>query len=248
MDETDCSPLLPVCGLRFRLLPTRRFRARCQAGMFGFPARCGLAGRNGEDQYQDITRRGEHLHLVLLPGDRALAMAGWGSGPYNWGRISISTIRSRRSMRTTPSLSPATRQSPPPGSHAEDGNGAPTPIKMIFSSHHTLFFNVLCNEIENRPKANSRSPTSATSCTARCDGAYTLHATETRRFSTMSPLWPNLKLAADPQGKALHSPLQHPAEHYGEDSFLLRHRAWPFCLKTLDNEEDRALFNRALTS
>jgi hypothetical protein len=38
----------------------------------------------------------------------------------------------------------------------KDNNGAPAPIKVIFSSHHALFFNVMCNEIgrskEGEPK------------------------------------------------------------------------------------------------
>ena len=33
------------------------------------------------------------------------------------------------------------------GASRKDANGAPAPIKVVFSSHHALFFNVMCNEI-----------------------------------------------------------------------------------------------------
>ena len=42
----------------------------------------------------------------------------------------------------------------------KDNNGTPAPIKVIFSSHHALFFNVMCNEIgrakEGEPKVTHR--------------------------------------------------------------------------------------------
>ncbi len=43
--------------------------------------------------------------------------------------------------------------------------GAPAPIKVIFSSHHALFFNVMCNEIgrskEGEPKVAQNPPNAA---------------------------------------------------------------------------------------
>ena len=126
--------------------------------------------------------------------------------------------------------------------------GAPAPIKVIFSSHHALFFNVMCNEIgrnkEGGPKVTHKRyflqrPTG--------DGAYTLLATEDTPFFHHVATLAELQLAADPQaGKlytfhfnALRSIMEKTASFFG-------HADISFCLKALNNEEDMALYNRAL--
>lgn len=130
----------------------------------------------------------------------------------------------------------------------KDANGAPAPIKVIFSSHHALFFNVMCNEVGRRsdgePKITHK----------RCflhrpngDGAYTLQETEDTPFFHHVATLAELQRAADPKkGKlytfhfnALRSVMEKTASFFG-------HPSMAFCLKALDNEEDRALFNRAL--
>jgi len=130
----------------------------------------------------------------------------------------------------------------------KDGAGAPAPIKVIFSSHHALFFNVMCNEVgrrvEGEPKVTHK----------RCflhrpagDGAYTLQATDDTPFFHHVATLAELLRAADPaKGKlytfhfnALRSVMEKTASFFG-------HPSMAFCLKALDNEEDRALFNRAL--
>ena len=129
-----------------------------------------------------------------------------------------------------------------------DANGAPAPINVVFSSHHALFFNVMCNEINNKldggPKVRSKRyflqrPNGG--------GAYTLQATEDTPFFHHVATLAELLRAADPNtGKlytfhfnALRSVMEKTASFFG-------HPNMGFCLKALDNEEDRALFNRAL--
>ena len=130
----------------------------------------------------------------------------------------------------------------------KDGTGAPAPIKVIFSSHHALFFNVMCNEIGSRldggPKVTHKRyflyrPNG--------DGAYTLQSTEDTPFFHHVATLAELKRAADPKkGKlytfhfnALRSVMEKTSSFFGHSNIA-------FCLKVLNNEEDIALFNRAL--
>ena len=129
-----------------------------------------------------------------------------------------------------------------------DQNGAPAPIKVVFSSHHALFFNVMCNEIcrakEGEPKVSHKRyflhrPNG--------DGSYTLRATEDTPFFHHVATLAELQAAADPgTGKlytfhfnALRSIMEKTASFFG-------HADISFCLKALANEEDKALYNRAL--
>lgn len=78
-------------------------------------------------------------------------------------------------------------------------------------------------------------------------GVYTLQATEDTPFFHHVAALAELQRAADPRkGKlytfhfnALRSIMEKTASFFG-------HASIAFCLKALDNEEDRALFNRAL--
>ncbi len=130
----------------------------------------------------------------------------------------------------------------------KDENGAAAPIKVVFSSHHALFFNVMCNEIgrakEDQPKVAHRRyflhrPSG--------EGIYTLRATEDTPFFHHVATLAELQMAADPaKGKlytfhfnALRSIMEKTASFFG-------HSDISFCLKAINNEEDRALYNRAL--
>lgn len=132
--------------------------------------------------------------------------------------------------------------------HRKNQNGAPAPMKIVFSSHHALFFNVMCNEIgrakEGEPKVSHKRyfihrPNG--------DGVFTLRATEDTPFFHHVASLAELQLAAVPAtGKlytfhfnALRSIMEKTASFFGHDDIS-------FCLKALDNEEDRALYNRAL--
>jgi hypothetical protein len=111
--------------------------------------------------------------------------------------------------------------------------GAPEPIKVIFSSHHALFFNVMCNEIgrskEGEPKVTHKRyflhrPNS--------DGVYSLRSTEDTPFFHHVSTLAELQFAADPQtGKlytfhfnALRSIMEKTASFFG-------HADISFCLK-----------------
>ena len=129
-----------------------------------------------------------------------------------------------------------------------DQSGAPAPIKVVFSTHHALFFNVMCNEIgrakEGEPKVTHKRyflhrPNG--------EGGYTLRATEDTPFFHHVASLAELQLAADAStGKlytfhfnALRSIMEKTASFFG-------HADISFCLKALNNEEDRALYNRVL--
>lgn len=125
-------------------------------------------------------------------------------------------------------------------------NGAPAPIKVVFSSHHALFFNVMCNEI-GRAKYGEPKVSHKRYFLHRPDrmGAFTLRTTEDTPFFHHVAILAELQAAADPSyGKlytfhfnALRSIMEKTASFFG-------HADISFCLKAL--AEDTALYNRAL--
>lgn len=129
-----------------------------------------------------------------------------------------------------------------------DAARAPAPIKVIFSSHHALFFNVMCNEI-GRSKDGEPKVTHKRYFLHRPneEGVYSLRATEDTPYFHHVATLAELQRAADPQtGKlytfhfnALRSIMEKTASFFG-------HADISFCLKALNNEEDSTLYNRAL--
>jgi len=128
------------------------------------------------------------------------------------------------------------------------GHGEASPIKIVFSSHHALFFNVMCNELgrqkDGSPKINLKRyflhrP--------GAEGFYTLRATDDTPYFHHVATLAELQRAADPKkGKlytfhfnALRSVMEKTASFFGHPDIA-------FCLKALNNEEDLALYNRAL--
>ena len=130
----------------------------------------------------------------------------------------------------------------------KDGDGAPAPIKIVFSSHHALFFNVMCNEI-GRSKEGEPKVTHKRYFLHRpdADGVYTLRGTEDTPYFHHVAMLAELQRAADPNTgtlytfhfNALRSIMEKTSSFFGHDDIS-------FCLKALNNEEDRALYNRAL--
>lgn len=128
-----------------------------------------------------------------------------------------------------------------------DENGVAAPIKVVFSSHHALFFNVMCNEI-GRTKEGEPKVTHKRFFLHRPNGGekYTLRTTEDTPFFHHVASLAELQLAATPDtGKlytfhfnALRSIMEKTASFFG-------HADISFCLKAL-NQEDLALYNRAL--
>jgi hypothetical protein len=127
-------------------------------------------------------------------------------------------------------------------------HGDASPIKIVFSSHHALFFNVMCNEL-GRPKAESPKIKLKRYFLHRpgAEGFYTLRATENTPYFHHVATLAELQRAADPiTGKlytfhfnALRSVMEKTASFFG-------HPDISFCLKALNNEDDQALYNRAL--
>ena len=130
----------------------------------------------------------------------------------------------------------------------KDESNNPDPLKIIFSSHHSLFFNVMCNEIgrakEGEPKVRHKRyflhrPNS--------EGRYVLRSTENTPFFHHVATLAELQKAADPNTgvlytfhfNALRSIMEKTATFFGHSNIS-------FCLKALDDDENRALFNRAL--
>ncbi|KWO48973.1 anticodon nuclease [Burkholderia sp. MSMB1459WGS] len=127
-------------------------------------------------------------------------------------------------------------------------DGTPAPIKVVFSSHHALFFNVMCNEIGRAKESEPRVAHKRYFLhRPNGDGAYTLRATEDTPFFHHVASLAELQLAAARStGKlytfhfnALRSIMEKTASFFG-------HADISFCLKALSIEEDRALYNRAL--
>lgn len=130
----------------------------------------------------------------------------------------------------------------------KDENDIQDPIKVVVSSHHSLFFNVMCNEI-GRSKEGESNVGSKRYFLHRpnSDGRYTLRATEDTPFFHHVASLAELKKAADPGAgtlytfhfNALRSIMEKTAAFFG-------HSDIGFCLKALDDEDNQALFNRAL--
>ncbi|MFZ5638410.1 MAG: anticodon nuclease [Pseudomonadota bacterium] len=130
----------------------------------------------------------------------------------------------------------------------KDQNGDPAPIKIVFSSHHALFFNVMCNEIGRTREGESKVRHKRYFLHRQNGGgAYTLRATEDTPYFHHVASLAELQLAADPvAGKlytfhfnALRSIMEKTASFFG-------HSDISFCLKALGNQEDGALYSRAM--
>lgn len=155
----------------------------------------------------------------------------------------ISSLDDNNAIAVACDLAQLLRRAP----HRKNESAALAPIKVVFSSHHALFFNVMCNELgrtkEGEPKVSHKRyflhrPNG--------DGVYTLRATEDTPYFHHVASLAELQRAADPvTGKlytfhfnALRSIMEKTASFFG-------HADISFCLKEL-NKEDLALYNRAL--
>lgn len=118
--------------------------------------------------------------------------------------------------------------------------GEPDPLKTIFSSHHALFFNVMCNELgRGQEKLKLKRyflhrPNS--------EGVYALRATDDTPFFQHVATLSELQKAAESGAlythhfNALRSILEKTASFFGQPDLK-------FCLQGLDDE---ILYNRAL--
>lgn len=124
-----------------------------------------------------------------------------------------------------------------------DKDRKPAPIKIVFSSHHALFFNVMCNELGRSKVPHKRYFLHR----PNADGAYTLRATEDTPYFHHVASLAELQRAAEPNTgrlytfhfNALRSIMEKTASFFGHEDIS-------FCLKAIANEEDKALYNRAV--
>ena len=172
-----------------------------------------------------------------------------GNESYKWVKYiyiddPISSLDDNNAIAVTCDLAKIIRRA----TNRKKDDGSPNPIKFVVSSHHSLFFNVICNEIsrakEDEPKVRHKRYFLHR---LNGDGRYSLRPTEdTPHFHHVASL-SELQKAADPElgtlftfhFNALRSIMEKTSAFFG-------HTDISFCLKSLNNEEDIALFNRAL--
>lgn len=122
-------------------------------------------------------------------------------------------------------------------------NGEKNPLKTIFSSHHALFFNVMCNELRRTSVGQEKIKIKRYFLhRPDLDGIFTLRATEDTPYyhhvATLAELHKRAQTGAlyTYHFNALRSILEKTASFFGHDDLR-------FCLAGL---EDEALYNRAL--
>lgn len=204
--------------------------------------------RNGEAEHIKISRGEQNIFiwcLFMALCERMLdGHVSYQSMKYLYIDDPISSLDDNNAIAVACDLAQLLRRA----ASRKDQSGVPAPIKVVFSSHHALFFNVMCNELgrakEDEPKVNLKRyflhrPNGA--------GQYTLRATEDTPFFHHVASLAELQLAAEPStGKlytfhfnALRSIMEKTASFFG-------HGDISFCLKALNNVDDLALYNRAL--
>lgn len=204
--------------------------------------------RNGEAENIKISRGEQNIFiwcLFMAICERMLdGHVSYQSNKYLYIDDPISSLDDNNAIAVACDLAQLLRRA----ASRKGQSGGPAPIKVVFSSHHALFFNVMCNEI-GRAKEGEPRVTHKRYFLHRPngDGAYTLRATEDTPFFHHVASLAELQLAAAPStGKlytfhfnALRSIMEKTASFFG-------HADISFCLKALSTEEDHALYNRAL--
>ena len=214
------------------------------------------------DQWTISFRKGEARHIKVSRGEENIFI--WcvfmaicervidGAESYQWVNYlyiddPITSLDDNNAIAVASDLAKLLRNAKNrtrPEAATEGGPGAadspprmvPAPIKAVVSSHHALFFNVVCNELKkdahkkyflNRPERGS---------------TYTLRATDDTPFFHHVAMLAEIKKAAE-AGKLytyhfnmLRSILEKTATFFGNDDFSA-------CIHGLDDED---LFARAL--
>lgn len=204
--------------------------------------------RKGEVENIKISRGEENIFiwcLFMAICERVLD----GHASYQWVRYlfiddPISSLDDNNAIAVACDLAKLLRRA----ASRTDASGDPAPIKVVFSSHHALFFNVMYNELRRSKDGEPR-------VTSKCyflhrpnsEGRYTLRATEDTPFFHHVATLAELQKAADPETgtlytfhfNALRSIMEKTASFFG-------HPKIDFCIKEFANDENQALFNRAL--
>ena len=207
-----------------------------------------VAFRKGEAENIKISRGEQNIFIWCLFMAICERMLD-GHVSYQWVKYlyiddPISSLDDNNAISVACDLSKLLRRA----ANRSGNQGTPNPIKIVFSSHHALFFNVMCNEIgrskEGEPRVKQKRyflhrPNG--------DGVYTMRATEDTPFFHHVATLAELQRAADPDTgtlytfhfNALRSIMENTASFFG-------HSDISFCLNALNNAEDQALYNRAL--
>jgi AAA domain len=214
------------------------------------------------DQWTVSFRKGEARHIKVSRGEENIFI--WcvfmaicervidGAESYQWVKVlyiddPITSLDDNNAIAVASDLAKLLRKAKSrtrpeaaaaggPGEADQPPHVVPAPIKALVSSHHALFFNVVCNELKkdahkkyflHRPERGS---------------SYTLRATDDTPFFHHVAMLAEIKKAAD-GGKLytyhfnmLRSILEKTATFFGNDDFSS-------CIHGLDDED---LFARAL--
>lgn len=204
--------------------------------------------RKGEEENIKISRGEQNIFIWCLFMAICERMLDWHVS-YQWVKYlyiddPISSLDDNNAIAVACDLAKLLRRA----ASRRDSNNATAPIKVVFSSHHALFFNVMYNELR---RANEGEPKVA--CNSYflyrpdAQGIYTIRSTEDTPYFHHVATLSELQRAADSKTgtlytfhfNALRSIMEKTASFFG-------HSDISFCLKALNNEDDRALYNRAL--
>jgi hypothetical protein len=124
-----------------------------------------------------------------------------------------------------------------------DTAGIRSPLRTVFSSHHPLFFNIMCNELSRTPEGEDKVKSKRYFLhQPNAEGAYSLRATgDTPYFNhvaTLAELTRCVKadILYTYHFNALRTVLEKTASFFGQESLA-------FCLQDM---KDKALYSRAL--
>jgi len=124
-----------------------------------------------------------------------------------------------------------------------DADGTPDPLRTVVSSHHSLFHNIMCNELSRTPEGTEKVKTKRYFLHQPNSGStYTLRATDDAPFFQHVMSLAELRSCLESETlytyhfNALRSILERTASFFGQKDLK-------FCLQGM---EDEALYNRAL--
>ncbi|SPJ33800.1 AAA family ATPase [Kushneria phyllosphaerae] len=199
--------------------------------------------RKGEEENIKISRGEENIFiwcLFMSICERVLD----GHESYRWVKYlyiddPISSLDDNNAIAVACDLAEMLRKA----SNRKDDQGKAAPIKTVFSSHHALFFNVMCNELSRR-KEGLESVKLKRYFLHRPNGkgVYTLRATDDTPFFHHVASLSELQKAVESghlythHFNALRSILEKTASFFGHTDINI-------CLRDLDDE---ILYNRAL--
>ncbi|WP_428697244.1 anticodon nuclease [Stappia sp.] len=199
--------------------------------------------RKGADDKIKISRGEERIFiwcLFVAICDRVVA----GLDSYSWVKHlyiddPVSSLDDNNAIAIACDLAALIRRA----ATRQDDKGEPAPLRTVFSSHHSLFFNVMCSEMGRTQEGQQKVSTKRYFLhRPDADGTFTLRATnDTPYFHHVATLAELQRCVKEDKlytyhFNALRSILEKTASFLGHDDLRI-------CLAGLDDE---ALYNRAL--